>query len=300
MRSNVTGRLWVGHLIAKNATDPKTFWDSWDVETFFCDGYNSTLSVRQQFVNGEQHVPVVENVIYRNPVNDSVGRSYADEFNVSFVDIGRQRVSYAVLSGLFEGTVYEEARAGRDFTSGTSVYNMPAFVKPKLASMVGRNDELQDALRPLAEQLSLNYTMSLLAYQDLGLRQMTTSNCTSTTYSNVWRYEKRNLIIAYSLGMVVSLISLVLGGVALSRNGVISEISFSQVLATTRNPELDKLVQGNCLGRSDLQPRSLYLTRLSLGELKEKDEKISASGARHAAFGIPDNVVPIRRRGYYI
>ncbi|KAF3903494.1 hypothetical protein ABW20_dc0108978 [Dactylellina cionopaga] len=301
--SNTTGNLWVGHLIRKNVSqeDVKTFWDSWDVETFYCEGYNSTVSLRQEFVGGEQRDPVVESMEYGNIIDYTTSNSWAYENNISVTDLGRHEVVYDVLSKLFAGTVNYEGRSGRNFFTDTSILSMPAFIKPNLVSAGdGPNDELKDSIRGLTEQLSLNYSMSLLAYPNLGIRQMTTANCTATTFSNVWRYEQRNLIIAYSIGTVIALVSVAVGALALAKNGVVSEISFSQVVATTRNPELDKLVQGNCLGRSDLQPRNIYRTRLRLGELKVQDGKISASGAAHAGFGTPENVVAIRRKAYYI
>ncbi|KAF3908468.1 hypothetical protein ABW21_db0203593 [Orbilia brochopaga] len=302
MSSNETGKLWVGHLINKNVTSDanKTFWDYWGVETFYCDNYNASISLRQAFINGEQQDPILEDVVYGDQVDPYFGLGYTIDKNISQEDLARYQVAYDVLAKLFLGEVSFESRAGRDFPSDTSILNMPAFLKPNLVVNGDKNDELQDSIRPLAEQLSLNYTMSLLAYPGLGVRQLQNGNCTVTTYSNVWRYEQQYLIIAYVAGLVASLVSLVVGAIALAKNGLVSEMSFSQVIATTRNPELDKLLEGNCLGKSDLQPRSLYSIKLRLGELQDPDGKLSSSGAAHAAFGTPRNVSEIRRQGYYI
>ncbi|KAJ6261972.1 hypothetical protein Dda_2773 [Drechslerella dactyloides] len=302
LESNETGKLWVGHLIYKNVTLPvnHTFWDSWDVETFYCDTYNASISLRQAFVNGEQQDPVVEDIVYGARIDPYYGSLYTSENNITTEDLVRYQVTNDVLAKLFLGTVNYEGRAGRDFPTDTSILNMPAFLKPNLVANGDRNEEIKDQIRPLAEQLSLNYTMSLLAYPGLGIRQMQTTDCTVTTFSNVWRYEQRYLIIAYVAGLVAALMSLICGAIALGRNGLVSEISFSQVVATTRNPELDKLLEGNCLGKSDLQPRSLYGVKLRLGELRDPDGKLSGSGAAHAGFGTPQNVSEVRRQGYYI
>ncbi|KAK6533421.1 hypothetical protein TWF694_002363 [Orbilia ellipsospora] len=294
--NDTTGRLWVGHLIYKNVTNPKKFWDSWDVETFYCDSYNTSVSVEQAFLNGEQLVPQVQKLEYGNQINLTIGQGWAMDNNVSWVELGRHQVVYQVLSGLFLGSVYEELRAGRDFTNLTTVLDMSSFVQSN-SSQAG---QLVSTIRPLAEQLSFNYSMSLLSYPELALRQMTTANCSMTTFSNVWKYEKTNLILAYALGMAIALVSLILGGIALAQNGVVSEISFSQIMATTRNPELDHLLEGNCLGRSDLGPRELYRTRLRFGEIKQQDSKLPSTGVAHTAFGMPENVTSIRRQGYYI
>lgn len=303
--SNVTGNLWVGHLVRKDIrNDPNaTFWEEHDVETFYCEGYNSTVSLRQEFLNGEQHYPLVENIEYGQQINWTLGPLWSTEQGIRAVDLARHQVTYRILAGLFVGTVNLEGRSGKLFTRDTSILNMPAFVKPNTVTAEGGNgpnDEIKGSIRGLAEQLSLNYSMSLLAFPDLGVRNITTTNCTVTTFNNVWKYEKTNLVIAYSVGTAVALISLIVGAIALRQNGLVSEISFSQVVATTRNPELDKMMQGNSLGRSDLKPRSLYRERLRLGELKEQDSALLASGAAHTAFGRPENVGPIRRQGYYI
>ncbi|KAF3314873.1 hypothetical protein TWF173_004399 [Orbilia oligospora] len=303
--SNTTGKLWVGHIVRKEASnDPNaTFWDENGVETFVCEGYNSTVSIRQEFLNGKQNYPLVENIQYGREINWTMGNTWAGENNITAVDLARHQIIYEILSGLFTGSVYYESRSGKLFTGDTSILNMPSFVKPntvKAEGGNGPNDEIKSSIRGLAEQLSLNYSMSLLAFPDLGVRNTTTANCTVTTFSNVWKYDKTNLIIAYSIGMVVALVSLIVGALALRQNGLVSEMSFSQIVATTRNPELDKMMQGNSLGRSDLKPRRLYGERLRMGELKEQDSALLASGAAHTAFGRPENVGPIRRQGYYI
>ncbi|KAK6333421.1 hypothetical protein TWF718_011234 [Orbilia javanica] len=304
-RSNVTGKLWVGHLARKDASNipNATFWDEHDVESFYCDGFNATVHLRQQYLNGKQSYPLVENIEYGEEITSSLGYNWVTERNITEVDLARHQIVYRILSGLFVGTVNWESRSDKLFTSDTSILNMPAFVRPNLVRAEGGdgpNDEIKASIKGLAEQLSLNYSMSLLAFSDLGARQLTTANCTVTTFHNVWKYDKTNLIISYTIGSFVALVSLVIGAIALRRNGIVSEMSFSQIVATTRNPELDKMMQGNSLGRSDLKPRTLYGERIRMGELKEQDTALLASGAAHTAFGRPDNVIAIRRQGYYI
>ncbi|KAK6512134.1 hypothetical protein TWF481_001026 [Arthrobotrys musiformis] len=303
--SNTTGKLWVGHLARRDASNipNATFWDENDVETFYCEGYNSTVFLRQQFMDGQQHYPIVENVVYGDLINWTMGYTWYTERNITSVDLARHQIIYRILAGLFEGTVNWEGRSQKLFTKDTSILNMPSFVRPNTVRAEGGdgpNDEIKASIRGLAEQLSLNYSMSLLAFPELGVRDLRTENCTVTTFSNVWKYDKTNLIIAYSVGMLVALVSLIVGAMALRQNGLVSEMSFSQVVATTRNPELDKMMQGNSLGRSDLKPRSLYGERLRFGELGEQDSALLASGAAHTAFGRPETTRPIRRQGYYI
>ncbi|KAF3930517.1 hypothetical protein ABW19_dt0201463 [Dactylella cylindrospora] len=300
---NDTSTLWVGHVYKSNATaDAGTPYNqTYTPETFYCDGHNATLTVELFFMNGEQQTPKVLNIDYGNIVDWSYGSSWAYENNAYPIDPARHRAVYKVLTELLAGEISLETRSGGIFSSDTKILNMPAFVKPNLVGDDDRNDQLKDLIRPLVEELSLNYTLSLLAYSDLVTTQTDNATCTNTIYSNVWKYQPRNLIIAYCAGAALSLVSAILGGFALYKNGLVSEISFSQVLVTTRNPELDDLSKGNCLGKSDLYPRGLYNVNLRLGELKKQDDKIGQStGAAHVAFGAPDNVVGIRRRGHYV
>jgi len=52
---------------------------------------------------------------------------------------------------------------------------------------------------------------------------------------------------------------------ALARNGVASDIGFLQVLVTTRNPELDGLVEGSGWGGKENVPRRLKEIPLRFG-----------------------------------
>ncbi|EWC48580.1 hypothetical protein DRE_01802 [Drechslerella stenobrocha 248] len=291
--SSETGKLWVGHLIWRNVTEDSntTFWDRYGLETFTCHNYNASISVRQGFLNGEQRASVVERINYGERVDPYLTDAWVEDRRIPRVVLQRHQLSYEMLAELFVGSISYESRAGRDFITNTSILNMPAFLRdsPSGASG-GQNGELKDQLRPLVEQLSLNFSMSIMGFPQLVVQQLQDGNCTMTTSSNVWRYESRNLTIAYAVGAVVAFLALGLGALGVMKNGVVTELSFSQVVATTRNPELDELMRGNCVGNNQLKPSSLYDVKLRLGEL----------GEEHAAFGTPESVTTIRRGARYI
>ena len=71
----------------------------------------------------------------------------------------------------------------------------------------------------------------------------------------------------------------------LFRNGVDSSMSFSQVLATTRNPSLDRLCRGASLGGETI-PEDLSKARLRYGELIDVEDGVST----HACFGLVDEI----------
>ena len=77
-------------------------------------------------------------------------------------------------------------------------------------------------------------------------------------------------------------------------NGVSHSSSFSAMIATTRTPKLDALVEGSSLGALRLD-RDVHKTRLKFGELlKEKGDE-----GGHIAFGLEDEVLNLRRNERY-
>jgi hypothetical protein len=75
----------------------------------------------------------------------------------------------------------------------------------------------------------------------------------------------------------------VLGFMALVKNGVSSSNTFSQVLATTRNPTLDARATGTCLGTDSLSDKTFTDIRLRFGEVSMANGLL-----KHAAFGVVD------------
>jgi hypothetical protein len=51
------------------------------------------------------------------------------------------------------------------------------------------------------------------------------------------------------------------------RNGVESWNTFSQIMVTTRNPRLDSMAGGACLGSAAVHDASLYDIRLRFGKI---------------------------------
>lgn len=86
-----------------------------------------------------------------------------------------------------------------------------------------------------------------------------------------------------------------IGFAALAMNGVASDMSFSTVLLTTRNPSLDRLAAGGCIGGRPL-PAELGKLRLRFGEVMAET---SEDGVGHTAMGVEGEVSQIRRRGKY-
>lgn len=123
--------------------------------------------------------------------------------------------------------------------------------------------------------------------------------CTTTNSVAVYTYKIKRLLIVYISTATISLLMSILGFVALGWNGVASNTSVSAILRTTRNPTLDRLMEGGCLGGNPM-PKELERLRLKFGEVKTGGEK-EADGEHigHVTLGIEGEVSPIRRGGRY-
>ncbi|KAL4791249.1 hypothetical protein BDV19DRAFT_381782 [Aspergillus venezuelensis] len=137
--------------------------------------------------------------------------------------------------------------------------------------------------------LSRNFTYSLLSLN----ASSAPLPVTVSSAQNFYRYHSRNLLAAYVSALGVTLACVAVGLVALYNNGVSQSTSFSSVLLTTRNPELDRLAVGHCLG-SDSWDRDTEDARLRFGELND-----GARDYRHAAFGMKGSVTALSREADY-
>lgn len=114
---------------------------------------------------------------------------------------------------------------------------------------------------------------------------------------NVYVYNRESLWVTYGLALAI-LAGVTLQGLhALWKDGVPSQNTFSQILVTTRNIQLDKLVEGSCLGQGS-SAGDWQQARVMFGEVG--DDK-GEGCAHHAAFGVTDveEVRPLMRTHFY-
>jgi hypothetical protein len=116
------------------------------------------------------------------------------------------------------------------------------------------------------------------------------------TTHNVYQYNSRNLILSYSIAVGVTIFSIIIGTYATITNGVSHSTSFSAMIATTRNPQLDRLVEGSSFGALPLE-KEMRKTKLKFGELMGDGREKGVTG--HVGFGFEDNVLNLRKNGKY-
>ena len=119
----------------------------------------------------------------------------------------------------------------------------------------------------------------------------TSALITVSTTQLLYSYTPSSLLVSYSVGVASSLLIVIAGLYALHKNRVNHSNSFSGILCTTQNSELDVIAQGNCTGSKPLN-EALASQRLQYGLLKQSD----ASFDGHASFGTPDSVIMLTER----
>ena len=112
---------------------------------------------------------------------------------------------------------------------------------------------------------------------------------------NLYDYKSRNLLISYVTAVVFALIGTTIGLYSFFVNGhsYCTPNSFSAVLRTTCNHDLDELVGAKSLGAQPLD-KSLASMRLRFGTIDGVRPDRSTSDS-HSAFGLSGAVAPIIR-----
>jgi hypothetical protein len=167
-----------------------------------------------------------------------------------------------------------------------------------------RNSTLMKAIEDLANNITISYLSSPhLTNDNTTSRTIVTSN----TY-NIYQYRPFYLFLSYGLALLLSFIAALIGFYSMYMNGVSHSNSFSAMIATTRNPELDSLSIRSSLGADprNMDPQN---TRLKFGpllnpidELKNNPGEYShvIDGVPHVSFGFEENVGKLRKGALYI
>lgn len=122
----------------------------------------------------------------------------------------------------------------------------------------------------LLNEMVANVTIAaMLTYFPLEIwNQTVTANV--TTSRNIYSFSRPiNLILPYTLSLVLSIPFLVIGYISLQQNGVPAQSdSFVQLLiATTRSEELDLVAVPCSYGEDEVAMKELKQTRIMFGEI---------------------------------
>lgn len=318
--------LWIGYTINTtiplskpvNVTIPenpgeknRTITNEWryklEPRVFHCVHYHVTYTFEVSFVNTQQSVKVTDIEYIRPVVDTTFERDDDGEIQkpdpTKFLRPGEEgykvaAVYHAIGSHLrrfLAGNIY--MKNNQPFTQ--SEISMTNLVNQTTAFPVQNLDTM-------IQKLHQDILINLWGAQKLIISSEQKVECKKSRYTNVFKYYEKNLWIGYSIVVVVTLAAIIVGGLALRSNGISSDTLFSRILVTTRNPTLDHLSRGACLG-SDPFPRELEETKLRFGVWHEGGVSgitgLGLSGMDgkpgHCAFGTIHETTEIVKGGLY-
>ena len=154
---------------------------------------------------------------------------------------------------------------------------------------------LMDAVQNLFQDMLI----TLLSEPTLVVADKAAVPCQKRQDVVVYRYYKRSLWIGYAVVIAITFAFILVGFWSIYQNGVASDVLFSRIMVTTRNPTLDHLSVGACLG-GDPFPKELTETKLRFGVLLEDDPREGPLGkVEHCTFGTIGETKEIVKGGTY-
>lgn len=325
----IAPELWFGRTTTTK-TNSRSCTGRGGWHNFTCTLYNTSYSADFSFNGGVQSTNL-KNVDYLEPmrwyngvptVDSLVGSSYGDapryavmSYQAVWVALNQQLIG--TLSSNPEGTrILQTPLIGSKDLGDWASYNFGGAIPPSVASIAGNR-----TLDILIEEMAQNITLSLFSASylwwvmtfwfslfipqapheiDMAIFR-NNNNTTPTTITvgemiNVYNYRRRNLLISYITAVAFALIGTAVGIFSLVVNGrsYSTPTSFSAILCTTRNHDLDELVHAKSLGAQPLD-KGLACKRLRLGTVGGIWSDQSTNDG-HSAFGLSEAVSPIMRR----
>ncbi|CZS95332.1 uncharacterized protein RCO7_05773 [Rhynchosporium graminicola] len=164
-------------------------------------------------------------------------------------------------------------------------------------------DKFQDSDAPefnittdMLNEYLLNTTISIMSAFG---RWPTTANATTIHTLTVYSFsEPLNLIIPYFLTLLVSVPFIVMGFLALLKNGVTAtDGGFMQLITTTTGSAIiDKAAAGGCLGGDESVPQELKDMEIRFGEFVGRDEP---GRVKRAGFGVDSELTSLTKGADY-
>ena len=291
--SNETGLYWVGSSTQEPAAQNADF-PSLNISVFYCENWNATFDIHVNYTSSIQNV-IVQNITYLNNFSIPYILETAASNGENSIQVPPQfedtlHYSHAALfrslGELMKGSIMREPHGAPVLQ--TNLASIPGLISfnETAEGLSGHYQPVSD-LRSAIEDLSRNLTISLLSSPVLQIAYYARTTCYEEKFSTVWVYDPWILWLPYGMAIVVSLGCLFVGGLAVYGNdGEIYDTSFSTVLRTTRNHDLDQLVKDDTNGGQPLS-HDVGRARVRLGVLR---------GAEIATLGYQDGT----RRSFLI
>ncbi|GKU09518.1 unnamed protein product [Fusarium langsethiae] len=232
-----------------------------------CQLYNASYSVNFTFDNGLQDIK--HNNKRLNGV--SAADAYECRFGKQLHECNPVTAYFSLMNAMGNLLVGAKWHAGnnvygaqRTMIGSTTIIESPdmhSFYYEKPKSPI-KYMSMADTL----EELFTNVTISLFSNSEF-LQNDTAASYGPVTHlsaQNAFSYEPRNLFIAYGIGILFSFIVVIYGLLCIKSASASYANSFSTILRTTRNPDLDTVVPTAETSGAEPLPKHLGNVRLLL------------------------------------
>lgn len=247
-----------------------------------CRNIIARYTVLQEIDNFRFREPIIESV---ETIRASVPSELLVAPNPIYLSTG---ALYMQLLNIFYGNL-----------SISELYSTPLMTSPR--DIPYNLDELYETMaqKMVVSLLSIDYTGTNPSRPLLHEAALQSVQCMTTGFVSLYYYTAWRLVVVYAISLAIALLMGVIGFVALRRNGVSSQTTFSSILRTTRNPTLDQYMGGGCLGAGPMPPGVNEL-KLRFGEVVGGSGMTVGDGrVGHLALGVEGEVFEIEKGGRY-
>ncbi|KAH7398237.1 hypothetical protein BKA66DRAFT_565858 [Pyrenochaeta sp. MPI-SDFR-AT-0127] len=302
--------LWIGYANKTNELYPNSSqyakkWKHVHVPKMFkCIMYhtNYTFEMRyrpaQNMTNKQRDFlrPVMNTTLSLSPGNSS---DWIATPNSSFIRPREDRAAYKLTAAYHSMGVLLRNFLRGDIEKRSDVLVITNSDISETRLINGRTAYPQPNLMDDVQSLFEDLLISLLSEPTLVIAETEDVPCMRTRTGLQYRYYKRSLWIGYTVVISITFSFVLVGAWSIHQNGVASDVLFSRIMVTTRNPTLDHLSVGACLG-GDPFPKELTETKLRFGVLLEDDPREGPLGrVEHCCFGTVGETKEIVKGGTY-
>ncbi|KAF2083437.1 hypothetical protein K490DRAFT_51695 [Saccharata proteae CBS 121410] len=308
--------LWIGQSV--NTSEPwpegSPYSEQWPTvrqpKIFRCVHKMTDYRVNMTFVNAIQGTNVT-NRTFLDPIIDTFIKPDSNNItNLTITpesnyvrpdkDIGKYKLTAAyhslglLLRNFLRGSIAHKSDGTYLLTR--SDISETRLINPETSYPV---EDLQAQIQTFYEDMIL----TLLSEPHLIIASNKSVPCTKFRSVIVFQYNVGSLWTGYAIAIAVTLAFLIVGGCSILSNGVASDTRFSRIMVTTRNPTIDRLSVGACLG-GDPFPLDLRKVKLRFGVLTEDEGEYGSEGGmrhtvEHCTFGTVGETKPIVKNGVY-
>ncbi|KAF1955760.1 hypothetical protein CC80DRAFT_516696 [Byssothecium circinans] len=301
--------LWIGHSIKtkENYPDDSPYKKKWGTvhqpKIFKCVAYHTNYTFQMRYSDTQQYhtrkqrdflYPVIDTTVSIDPKNNS---KYIASPRSNFIsprnDVEKYKrtATYHALGALL-----------RNFLRGQIIKTTYIVTRSDISESRLMNAKTSYPVENLKEEIQNVFEdilITLLSEPYLVVADTQDVPCMKSRSVNVYVYHRQGLWVGYAFAVVFTFSFLIVGAWSIHQNGVASDTLFSRIMVTTRNPTLDQLSVGACLG-GDPFPKELTRAKLRFGVLLEENPREGPLGTvEHCCFGTAGEVKEIVKYGTY-